>query len=140
MSRHYRGGELLQSEFVESYEQSLLDSFRRARGLNAFGQAAQLQAYCPFIFESAGTTFTSVGMLNCRGACVRIEYLLASDVIDYVFKSLAIHAKHLADSSSLFDAQSFGEARNFSIKMVRPRCNLDRTVPIAQPSTAAASA
>jgi hypothetical protein len=78
MSRRYRGGELLQSEFVESHEQSLLDSFRRAPGLGAFGQAAQLQAYRPFIFESAGTTFTSVGMLKCRGACVCIKYLLAS--------------------------------------------------------------
>ena len=69
-----------------------------------------------------------------------VEYLFTGDITDDLFKSLAIHAKHLADLSASADPVSSRAGRSFSINIVRARCNRDRTVPIAQPKTPAASA
>ena len=104
------------------------------------GEAAKIERHRSLVFESRGASLTAVAMAEGFLACAGIDDLFASYLIDDVFKVLAIHAKHLDDdSSSLLDALSPPDVRSLSIKMVRARCNLDLSVPIAQPSTAAAS-
>src|SRR6266404_5230755 len=125
------------SELVELREQSCFHSRRSASRFHIFGETVQVKRHRALVFKFLATSFTALAMLDRLRAQAGIDYLLAGYVVHHVFKSLAIHAKHLADSSSFSGAPS--RVRNFSISMVRARCNLDRTVPIAQPSTSAAS-
>src|SRR5512142_1051245 len=68
------------------------------------------------------------------------HHLLSRQFTHDLFESLTVHAKHLADFTlaASSSSASFG-GRSLSNNNERARCNRERTVPIAQPRTAAVS-
>ena len=83
------------------------------------------------MFEIAWCVTTYTLVLAAEGAC---------EVVDDVFKTLTVHAKHLVEFTDADAGSSFIVGRSLSISKERPRCSRERTVPTAQLRTSAVSA